>query len=114
MSREIRPDASEQDLINSLYLHTLSPQIDVVDEILSTNCNTPSLQSLRKQATSIDSGPLTLERGVLLYNDRLIVPDTDNLRILLIREAHDQISTAHPSANKTMMMLSNRYFSKGI
>ena len=55
-----------------------------------------------------------LLQGLLLFDERLVVPDTENLRTLLIREAHDQISTAHPSAAKTLRLISQSYFWRGI
>ena len=42
-----------------------------------------------------------LEDGLLLYNERLVIPETDHLRTDLIKEAHEQVSTAHPGQDKT-------------
>ena len=44
---------------------------------------------------------LEIEEGLLLYQERLIVLDINNLQTELIREAYCQISTAHPSRDKT-------------
>jgi hypothetical protein len=60
-----------------------------------------SLETLRAQARAGDPD-LKLEDGLLLYRDKLIVPDTNNLRTDLIREAHEQVSTAHPGRTKTI------------
>jgi hypothetical protein len=46
------------------------------------------LNALRTQAQAGDA-TLTLKDKLLLYKDKLIVPDIDNLRTDLIREAHN-------------------------
>ena len=55
-----------------------------------------------------------MEEGLLLYQERLIVPDVDNLRTELIREAHCQVSTAHPGRDKTYRLLAPRYYWRGL
>ena len=50
----------------------------------------------------------------MLFKDRLIVPDTNELRGLLIREIHDQPSVAHPGRNKTVQLVSERYYWRGL
>jgi Integrase zinc binding domain len=72
-----------------------------------------SLEALRAQARAGDTD-LKLEDGLLLYWDRLIVPNTNHLRTDLIREAHEQVSTAHPGRNKTIRLLASRYHWKGL
>ena len=51
---------------------------------------------------------------MLLAKGRVVVPDQDDLRMLLIREAHDQRATAHPGRKKTIRVLRDRYYWKGI
>lgn len=55
-----------------------------------------------------------IENGLLLYQDRLCVPAGSVLCTRLIREAHDQVSTAHPSATKTYQILARHYHWKGM
>ena len=61
--------------------------IGLVDRILTVNRTANSLKALRDQAVKEDPN-LEMEEGLLLYQERLIVPDIDNLWIELIREAH--------------------------
>src|SRR3981081_4703073 len=78
----------------------------LVDQILAANKDSESLSALRTQAESATPGEYTLEDGLLLFTGRLVVPATlNNLRTELIREAHDQISTAHPGRDKTYQLL---------
>ena len=79
----------------------------LVDRLLAANRTVGSLQALRKQAERGEEG-FTLTDGLLLRNGRLVVP-TDNtdeaLIVDLIREAYDQISSAHPGRSKIARIL---------
>jgi hypothetical protein len=91
--------------------------LGLMDKILRANRESGSLQALRAQAQAqaeAEDGELTMEEGLLLYSGRLIVPDVENLRTELIREAHDQISTAHPGRDKTYRLLRPRYYWRGM
>ena len=72
----------------------------LLDRLLNANKTCASLNALRPEAEAKE-GDLALEDGLLLYNGRLVVPDTANLRTELIKEAHNQVSTAHPGRDKT-------------
>jgi len=87
----------------------LDEPIGLIDQIITANRTVKSLEALRVQARAGDAD-LKLEDGLLLYRDRLIVPDTNNLRTDLIREAHEQVSTAHPGRTKTIQLLANCYY----
>lgn len=113
LTDELRLDTTSEKLVDAIDLAPIAPDLSIVARVLQANRNSKSLQPLRIQASKGDPH-FTLDEGLLLYQDRLIVPDTDNLRTLLIREVHDQVFTAHPSVNKTIVMLSRRYYWRGI
>jgi hypothetical protein len=46
----------------------------------------------------------------LLYNGRLVVPQSGHIQTELIQEAHNQVSTAHPGRDKTYQLLRPRYY----
>ena len=92
----------------------LAEPIGLIDRLLTANRTTNSLEALRTVARTGEKNDLTLEDGLLLYQNRLIVPDTDKLRTDLIKEAHEQVSTAHPGRRKTVHLLANRYYWKGL
>jgi transposase InsO family protein len=112
----VRPDPTRDNLLLALIgeLAPISEDTSIVDRILQANRTARSLQALRKQAESETKSNLSLENGLLLYKDRLVVPDEANLRTYLIREAHNQVSTAHPGKAKTAQLLSARYYWKNM
>jgi len=85
---------------------------DLIDRIHAGNRNAPSLEALRKQVlvSPAHEENFTLEDGLLLYNGRLVMPNSPRLRTDLIREAHAQVSTAHPGRDKTYKLLRSRYY----
>jgi hypothetical protein len=56
-----------------------------------------------------DSG-FTLKKDLLLYEGYLVVPDKNNLRTRLIKEAYNQVSTAYLEKDKTHRLLRLRYY----
>ena len=82
---------------------------DLIDDLLQANRSAADLQPLREKVT--DENPAwTLHNGLLLFNDRLVVPEDDDLRVRLLQEAHDQVSTAHPGQSKTYRLVYDRYY----
>jgi transposase InsO family protein len=92
----------------------LEESTSLVDQILQANRSASSLDALRTQATSADAGEFSLEDGLLFYSGRLVIPRTGELITSLIQEAHTQVSTAHPGAEKTYHLLRPRYYWKGM
>ena len=82
----------------------------LVEKILNANRTSESLAALRTQALREPEGDLRLEEGLLMYDERLVVPSDHNLQTELIREAYNQISTAYPGRKKTHYILRKRYY----
>lgn len=55
-----------------------------------------------------------IQDGLLLYQGRLCVRPGTELSTRLIREIHDQPSTAHPGSTKTYQLLAKKYHWKGM
>ena len=98
----LQPDQVDPQIQEAVELHALDQVLRepalLVDRLLTANRTAGSLQALRKQVER-GEGDFTLTNGLLLRNGRLVVPtdSTDEALIAdLIREAHDQISSAHP------------------
>jgi hypothetical protein len=111
--RDLGIDITEIDLL-PIEGDTFEEPIGLVDRILRANRDSESLGALRAQALSADPGEFTLEDELLLCAGRLVVPKVDNLPTALIKEAHDQVSTAHPGRDKTYHLLRPRYFWTGM
>ncbi|OJD26215.1 hypothetical protein ACJ73_02414 [Blastomyces percursus] len=64
---------------------------------------------------AIDEGLGLMGKLITRNKERLVVPETeDHIRTQLIKEVHDQISTAHPGRTKTRKLLTSRYYWKGM
>lgn len=114
LSRNLRDHSDADVIVPEAEIADLSPTFSVVHQALEANRAAPSLQALRKQALSDKPGKLSMQGDLLLYDRRLVVPDVEHIRTLLIREVHDRIETAHPSARKTYQLLSSQYWWHGI
>jgi len=82
---------------------------DLIDDLLQANRSAIDLEPLREKVTD-ENSVWTLRNGLLLFDDRLVVPEDDELRVRLLREAHDQVSTAHPGQSKTFKLVHDRYY----
>jgi hypothetical protein len=61
----------------------------ITDRILQANRTSQDLREPREKAAQEGETTYSLENGLLLAKGRVVVPDQDDLRMLLIREAHD-------------------------
>lgn len=70
-----------------------------------------SLETQQEYVHGKSDSKFQLKDGLLLHdNERLVVPDNDNICTALEKEAHDQSSTAHPRCKKTLRLLTARYY----
>ena len=88
--------------------------IGTIDQVLQANRNSPALQELREKATEEGETVYSLQDGLLLANGCVMMPDQDNLWTQVIRKVHDQKAMAYPGERKTIRVLRNRYYWKGI
>jgi transposase InsO family protein len=86
---------------------------DLVDQLLTANRHSPLLEADREAAERGEQD-WKLSNGLLLWRERLVVPDTDQLRTKLIHEAHAQVSAAHPGRSKTTALVARKYYWKGL
>lgn len=116
----LQPDQLDARILEELEppkvatLEDISEPLVLVDRLLTANRTAESLETLRNKARSGEKRDLVLEDGLLLYQGRLVVPDVDSLRTDLLKEAHEQVSTAHPGQRKTIQLLASRYYWKGL
>jgi transposase InsO family protein len=82
---------------------------DLINDVLQANRTSAELEPLRQRATDKDSG-WTVRNSLLLFEDRLVVPDNDDLKVRLLGEVHNQVSVAHPGQSKTLKLVHDRYY----
>jgi hypothetical protein len=82
---------------------------DLIDDLLQANRTSTDLEMLRQRATDRESS-WTISKGLLLFDNRLVVPEDDELKVRLLSEAHNQVSTAHPGQSKTLRLIQERYY----
>src|SRR5258706_1081805 len=82
---------------------------DLVDDLLQANRTDIGLEPHRQKAPDRASG-WTVRNGLLLFEDRLVVPEDDNIKVRLLSEVHNQVSVAHPGQSKTLKLVHDRYY----
>jgi hypothetical protein len=55
-----------------------------------------------------------VREGLLYYRDKIYVPESEDLRIQILRQHHDNPSAGHPGRAKTFELLSRSYYWKGM
>ena len=50
------------------------------------------------------------EKGLILYKDRLYIPNVPKIKLLILNEIHKTPYSRHPSYQKTITMLQKYYF----
>ena len=88
--------------------------INNVDLDSLENFDSELIQELRDANSKMErqnnlSPGYTISEGLLLFKGKLCVERNTELCTKLIREVHDQVSTAHPSPRKTYQMISQKY-----
>ena len=59
---------------------------------------------------SLSTGYNLNEKGLLLYKDRLYVPNVPKIKLLILNKIHKTPYSGHPSYQKTITMLRKDYF----
>ena len=83
----LKPDQLDERVKHELGIIVLDTPSPLVERLRGFNRYYTPLTSLRKLAAS-RTNSYTIEDGLLFYRGRLVVPDVDNIRIDLIREAY--------------------------
>jgi hypothetical protein len=55
-----------------------------------------------------------VREGLLYYRDKIYVPESEDLRVRILRQHHDNPSAGHPGRAKTFELLSRSYYWKGM
>jgi transposase InsO family protein len=102
---------SDQNLSDNLVkIAVIDSELQITDRVLQANRNSLTLEEYRKRAEEVDNTDWSIEHGLLLFKDRIFVPDEGDLRARLLDEVHRQKSTAHPGRDKTKELIRPRYY----
>lgn len=102
----LKPESIER----SVHMNALEPTLQIVDQVLKANRDSPTAEEHREKARGEKDG-WTLQDGLLLKGNRLFIPNDDpELRTQLLDEVHTQVSTAHPGRTKTQQLIQTRYY----
>jgi predicted aspartyl protease len=93
----------------SLPLNLGHAPLELIDETLTANKISTSLAEERAKAKRGDQD-WSFRNDCLVWRNRLVVPDEDNLRTRLIDFVHTSIDAAHPGRSKTVSLLSRQFY----
>ena len=115
----LQPEQLSPEVLQDVQLAPVTlDQSLLIDRILQDNRTAAELDELRIKAQKEPESVWGLKEGLLLREGKLVVPDTQwkgiPLKTALIREAHSQLSTAHPGRTKTTQILKERYYWTGL
>src|SRR5947207_10428663 len=84
-----------------------------LDDLKAANRDHPDGKALREELLAAlpmkDVTDFSTSEGLLLHRGRLWIPEHENLRTKVIREAHDQPSAGHQGQNRTLDLLRRSY-----
>lgn len=115
LSAEVQQDCG----LAPIETDTLTAEVKTLDdEVAKANleddmCNrisqalangSPQMDGVKMDRCTID------DRGCVLYQGRLWVPDCNELRLQVIRQTHDQQAIGHPGVRNTLSIASRAFF----
>ncbi|SPC65294.1 related to transposon-encoded proteins with TYA, reverse transcriptase, integrase domains in various combinations [Ustilago sp. UG-2017b] len=95
---------------------TLTVKSDITDKIRDALPRDPWTSSLLEQVHlgSSPTGFAINSMNLLTYQDLVVVPDVDDLRLLIVQDRHDSPSAGHPGRRKTLSLVRRSFFWLGM
>lgn len=62
----------------------------------------------------VPNSGFSIRNNLLHQNDRIVVPDNDNLKLNILRSRHNHRLAGHPGQTKTLQLVSRNFVWKGI
>jgi hypothetical protein len=112
LPREVFVELEHMDVeIVAGRLATLRLESDLVTDIIAEQRNDPFLESLRAGIEKGETqGFLIHEDGSLRWKNRLCVPNNEQLRERILKEAHQSLYSIHPGSSKMYHDLRQRFW----
>ena len=101
---------------------TINLEIDkeLLNEIQTLRAADKEIQEIRRKKASgttrdgkIALGLCEENRGLLMYNGLIWIPDDDTLRLRILRDHHDVQAVGHPGRARTMELVSRSFYWPG-
>ena len=89
---------------------SLEVELDIIDQVLTANRSSESLQEYRDKARHRDLYWTMTNQGLLLYEGRLMVPEEGTLQIELLQAIHKDPAYAHPGRTKFRKLVRDQYY----
>ncbi|SPC61966.1 uncharacterized protein UHOD_12133 [Ustilago sp. UG-2017b] len=95
---------------------TLTVKSDITDKICDALPRDPWTSSLLEQVHlgSSPTGFAINSMNLLTYQDLVVVPDVDDLRLLIVQDRHNSPSAGHPGRRKTLSLVRRSFFWLGM
>jgi hypothetical protein len=98
----------------------LSHASDLVDKLRSSLDHDPAIAHLlpflrnpdlsRDTETATALEPFSLENDLLMHNSRIYVPDSEPIKVDILRKAHDGLTAGHFGQTKTLEVVSRDFY----
>ncbi|SPC63495.1 uncharacterized protein UHOD_11281 [Ustilago sp. UG-2017b] len=94
----------------------LTVKSDITDKIRDALSRDPWTSSLLEQVHlgSSPTGFVINSMNLLTYQDLVVVPDVDDLRLLIVQDRHNSPSAEHPGRRKTLSLVRRSFFWLGM
>ena len=106
--------SSEIPFITSLSLATMDPEPELRRLITDALQSDPLAQKLRANANPNLPYPWSSQDDLLLRDGLVYIPPVDSLRVMLLKQYHDDPLAGHFGAKKTCELLSRNYYFPGM
>ena len=98
-------------LVPQGFLSTLVSKPTLEDQIIEAQKHDTGISRIKSNiAKGVVGRFLVNDKGVVFFDNRLVVPKKQQLRDLILKEAHDSPLTIHPGSTKMYQDLRRRFW----
>ena len=105
MQKEVKQKNQTKTLLSTEHIITLievnlQAELDIIDRILTANRDSDSLQEYKEKARQEDPHWTIINHRLLLFNEKLMIPEEGTLYIELLQNIHEDPSYAYLERTK--------------
>ena len=99
-----------QEIVPHGFLSTLVTKRTLEDQIIAARKQDSSIQEIKQNIASRVAKCFSAnDQGTIFFENRLVVPENEDLRQLILKEAHDTPLSIHPGGTKIYRDLRHRF-----